>query len=143
MRHSGGACYQHVVELGPFDADEGCDIAPQRFQIGFGEHLSLLVAKAPPAYDRSGFLHRRAHAESVQDAHPVGLHRDPRPHGRPSRVALNELRREASLVERGGQGEPCDSPADDQDAFNVGHPLGPARLGQRPRCYARCTSSIL
>ncbi len=93
------------------------------FQVGFGEHLPLLVAETPPADDRPGLLYGRAHAEGVQHAHPVGLHADACPDGDgvPGRAPLDELPLEAPPMQGAGHGEAADSSADDQDSFNVGH----------------------
>ena len=122
-RHSDGPGEQYLLQFGAFDANEGPHVPPQPFQVGLAEHLSLLVTKVPVADNRPGLLDGCTHAERAQDADAIRLHGDAGPHGVPRWATLNELRREAVLVQSRGQGKAGDSSADDQDSFNVGHLL--------------------
>jgi len=81
----------------------------------------LLVTEVPVADNRPSMLDGCAHAERVQDAHGVGLHRDAGSDGVPNWAALNKLRPDTALVQGRGQGEAGDSSTDNQDSFNVGH----------------------
>src|SRR5579864_2294903 len=109
------------MQFGPFNADEGSDIAPQFLEIGFAEHSSLLVAKGPPPDGRTDVFQRRAHAEGMEDAHAVGLQCNSCPNRRPNRIAFDKLRWETLPVESACKRESSDSSANDQNSIKIGH----------------------
>src|SRR5215471_9741588 len=65
----------------------------------------------------------------MQNAHPIGLHRDPCSCGLPCGTALDEFWPETLLVQGRRQGQPSDPSAHDQDPFHVNH-LFPLSLSQ-------------
>jgi hypothetical protein len=58
---------------------------------------------------------------SAPTTHAVALNQKASPLGTPGRVAFDELRLEALLVQGGRQAKPGDSSADNQNPFDIGH----------------------
>jgi hypothetical protein len=96
-----GAPARRPLERGrtSFDTYEGPDIAPERLQAGFAEHLALLIAEAPRVNESPALLDGCTHAQGTQHPHAVGLHRYSCTDGRQDSIALYEFRGEALPVQ--------------------------------------------
>src|SRR5262245_9742428 len=95
---------QRSLQLAAVQTDERAYRAPERLQVVGAEHSPVLVAKQPAADDHSGALHSIRDAEPAQHAHAIGLYGDAAADRAPLRIALDELGREAALMQcrRGG-----------------------------------------
>jgi DNA repair protein RadC len=109
---------KRALQLGPFNPNAGT--APQRLEIGFRQHISLLVAKLPSANNRACILHAHRETEREQHAHTVGVDQEPGSQRMPT-LALDELRRETLPMKSCGRGEAGYSAADDQDRLDLCH----------------------
>jgi len=83
------------LQLSAFNPDAGTCIAPERLEIGFGQHRSSLVAELPPPNNRTCIHDARSETEREQHAHAVGVDQKPGTQSVPSLLALDEFRRKA------------------------------------------------
>ena len=134
--HIGDTRQQRALQLGPFNADAGTCIAPQRLEIGFRQHLPVLVTELPSANNRAGILDARRETEREQHAHAVGVDQEPGSHSMPSLLALDEFGREAVPMKGCGRGETGYTSADDQDRLDLCHDSLRSRR-QGGHCAAR------
>jgi hypothetical protein len=112
---------QSLLQPRALDADAGADIAPERLDIAFAQHLAGLVTEAPEADASPGPLHRRIEVQGAQHAYAVGVHHDTAALGAPRRAALDKLHPKALPAERTGERESRDPTTDDQDCLDFGH----------------------
>jgi hypothetical protein len=112
MPAAAGAPARRPLERGrtSFDTYDGPDIAPERLQAGFAEHLALLIAEAPRVNESPALLDGCTHAQGTQHAHAVGLHRHSCTDGRQDSIALYEFRGEALSVQGSCRVSPAIAP---------------------------------
>src|SRR5262249_27904092 len=103
------------------NTNEGSHLPPQHLQVGLTKLLSLLVTKVPKANDLPCPLYGFTQTQSLQHPHAIGLHCNASPHSFPLGALFYQFRLETMLVQGGGQRQPGNASANNQETFCVSH----------------------